>query len=88
MTIGSDAPILLWKVTPPSGGAQLWAAPLKITVGALAAALLCYPSLYIFSCIAGADARPAGTPKPALWQVNSGWSQRDTPARRAGLPPE
>ena len=44
-----------------SGGTQLWAAPLKITLGALAAGLLCYPSLYIFSCMAGADARPGET---------------------------
>lgn len=41
-----------------AGGHQLWAAPLKITLGALAAGLLCYPSLYVFSCLAGAEAGP------------------------------
>lgn len=40
-----------------SGGRQLWAAPLKVSLGALASALLCFPSLYIFSCLSGADFR-------------------------------
>lgn len=40
-----------------SGDTQLWAAPLKMTGGALFAALICLPSLYIFSCLCGADAR-------------------------------
>lgn len=35
---------------------QLWAAPLKITVGLLIAGLICFPSLYIFSCLAGSRA--------------------------------
>lgn len=40
-----------------SGGDQLWAAPLKITAGLLASALICLPSLYIFACLSGAQAR-------------------------------
>ncbi|BCU76048.1 hypothetical protein [Luteolibacter sp. LG18] len=32
---------------------QLWAAPLKITAGLAIAALICFPSLYIFSTLAG-----------------------------------
>lgn len=32
---------------------QLWAAPLKLAVGAFFAALICYPSLYIFASLAG-----------------------------------
>jgi hypothetical protein len=35
---------------------QLWAAPLKITLGLLIAGLICFPSLYIFSCLAGSRA--------------------------------
>ncbi|GAA5130874.1 hypothetical protein JIN84_05285 [Luteolibacter yonseiensis] len=33
---------------------QLWAAPLKITTGLLFSGLICFPSLYIFSTLAGA----------------------------------
>lgn len=44
-----------------SGGTQLWAAPVKVTLGALAASLICLPSLYIFSALAGMDLRPAQT---------------------------
>jgi hypothetical protein len=40
-----------------SGAAQLWIAPLKITGGLLVAALICLPSLYIFSCLSGSQAR-------------------------------
>lgn len=40
-----------------SGGDQLWAAPLKISLGMLAALLICLPSLYVFSALAGIDAR-------------------------------
>ncbi len=35
---------------------QLWAAPLKIAAGVLVAAVICFPSLYIFSCLAGSRA--------------------------------
>jgi hypothetical protein len=38
-----------------SWGRQIWAAPLKITAGSFLAVLLCAPSLYIFSCLAGAE---------------------------------
>lgn len=37
-----------------SGGTQLWASPLKITAGALVAAIICLPSLYVFTCLGGA----------------------------------
>jgi len=40
-----------------SGGAQLWAAPLKIVGGLWISALICLPSLYIFSCLSGSQAR-------------------------------
>ncbi len=40
-----------------SGGQQLWAAPVKIAVGLLISALICLPSLYIFSCLSGSRAR-------------------------------
>lgn len=40
-----------------SGGTQLWAAPLKITLGISIAVLICLPSLYIFSALDGLDAR-------------------------------
>jgi hypothetical protein len=33
---------------------QLWAAPAKITVGLLFSGVICFPSLYIFSTLAGA----------------------------------
>jgi hypothetical protein len=36
---------------------QLWAAPLKLSGGLLAAALLCFPSLYIFTCLSGSEAK-------------------------------
>lgn len=39
-------------------GDQLWLAPAKITVGVLLAALICLPSLFVFSCLAGADSEP------------------------------
>jgi hypothetical protein len=40
-----------------SGGAQLWAAPAKTAAGLLLSALICLPSLYIFSCLGGSQAR-------------------------------
>ena len=40
-----------------SGGIQLVAAPLKITLGMLAAALICFPSLFIFTCLSGAEVK-------------------------------
>lgn len=43
-----------------SGGAQLWAAPLKVGGGLLLAALICFPSLYIFSCLANSPLRLGG----------------------------
>lgn len=33
---------------------QLWAAPVKITLGLIFSGLICFPSLYIFSTLAGA----------------------------------
>jgi hypothetical protein len=40
-----------------SGGMQLWAAPVKIAAGLMISALICVPSLYIFTCLSGSQAR-------------------------------
>src|SRR5206468_2692813 len=40
-----------------SMGDQLWAAPVKIAGGLLFATLICLPSLYIFTCLSGSQAR-------------------------------
>jgi hypothetical protein len=40
-----------------SGGEQLWIAPAKITLGLMISALICLPSLYIFTCLSGSQAR-------------------------------
>src|ERR1017187_5311396 len=39
--------------------AQLWAAPVKIAGGLVVSALICLPSLYIFTCLSGSQARLA-----------------------------
>ena len=36
---------------------QLWAAPAKIALGLVISGIICLPSLYIFSCLSGAQAR-------------------------------
>ena len=43
-----------------SGGTQLWAAPLKVGGGILLAALICFPSLYVFSCLANSPLKLNG----------------------------
>ena len=40
-----------------SGGTQLWIAPAKIAAGLMISALICLPSLYIFTCLSGSQAR-------------------------------
>jgi hypothetical protein len=40
-----------------SGGEQWWAAPLKIAGGLFVSGLICLPSLYIFACLGGSQAR-------------------------------
>ncbi len=40
-----------------SGGTQLWAAPVKIAAGLILSAVICLPSLYIFACLSGTQAR-------------------------------
>ena len=40
-----------------TGGMQLWAAPAKIATGLMISALICLPSLYIFTCLSGSQAR-------------------------------
>ena len=40
-----------------SGGSQLWIAPVKISLGLMLSALICLPSLYIFTCLSGSQAR-------------------------------
>jgi len=42
-----------------SGGDQLWAAPVKIAGGLLVSAAICLPSLFIFTCLSGAQSRLA-----------------------------
>jgi hypothetical protein len=42
-----------------SQGVQLWAAPAKVAGGLLLSALICLPSLYIFTCLSGSQARLA-----------------------------
>jgi hypothetical protein len=42
-----------------TGGTQLWAAPVKIAIGLLISAGICLPSLYIFACLSGSQARLA-----------------------------
>jgi hypothetical protein len=42
-----------------SMGAQLWVAPVKIALGMLISAIICLPSLYIFACLSGSQARLA-----------------------------
>lgn len=41
-----------------SWGSQVWAAPLKITGGIFFSTLICYPSLFIFTCLSGLDVKP------------------------------
>jgi hypothetical protein len=43
-----------------SGGTQILAAPLKISLGALAVVVICLPSLFIFACLTGADVTMRG----------------------------
>jgi hypothetical protein len=38
-----------------SGGEQMLAAPLKISLGAVTSLLICLPSLFIFACLTGAE---------------------------------
>ena len=40
-----------------SGGVQWWAAPVKTVGGTFLSALICVPSLYIFTCLSGAEVR-------------------------------
>ncbi|MGB1261143.1 MAG: hypothetical protein ACPG6P_13950 [Akkermansiaceae bacterium] len=40
-----------------SAGDQLWAAPVKVIGGVFFSSLICLPSLYIFGCLSGMDAR-------------------------------
>jgi hypothetical protein len=42
-----------------SMGQQFWAAPVKIAAGLMISALICLPSLYIFACLSGSQARLA-----------------------------
>jgi hypothetical protein len=42
-----------------SGHEQWWAAPVKIASGLLISTLICLPSLYVFACLSGSQARLA-----------------------------
>ena len=44
-----------------SGGAQWWAAPLKIASGLLLSAAICLPSLFVFACLSGIEIRVSDT---------------------------
>jgi hypothetical protein len=44
-----------------SGGIQLLYVPLKLTLGVFCCALLCLPSLHVFSCLSGAEQRVKDT---------------------------
>lgn len=41
-----------------SGGIQWYMSPVKIIVGLMLAIIFCFPSLYIFICLAGIDVKP------------------------------
>ena len=55
--IGVTAAIAGFVMALFSGGLQLVFVPLKLTLGVFCAALLCLPSLHVFSCLAGAGQR-------------------------------
>ncbi len=38
-----------------TGGDQLWAVPVKVLIGTFLSALICLPSLYILTCLAGGE---------------------------------
>ncbi len=61
ITLGLFALVLLagygLAVGSFSGGTQWWAAPLKTVAGTFLSALICLPSLYIFTSLSGADVR-------------------------------
>jgi hypothetical protein len=40
-----------------TGGNQIWVAPAKIAIGTTLSILICLPSLYVFTCLSGIDAR-------------------------------
>ncbi len=40
-----------------SGGAQIWAASVKVTIGIAISGMICLPSLYILTCLSGSQAR-------------------------------
>src|SRR3954470_5424740 len=40
-----------------AGGAQFWIVPAKLALGTVLSVLICLPSLYIFACLSGMDAR-------------------------------
>ena len=42
-------------------GDQLWAAPVKIAGGLLFSSIICLPSLYVFTCLSGSQARLSET---------------------------
>jgi hypothetical protein len=52
-----------------AGGHQLWAVPLKVSLGALAGLAICLPSLYIFVCLAGGAQSFAQVRRTALLAV-------------------
>lgn len=44
-----------------SGGTQLWAAPVKVSLGILFSSIICFPSLYIFAALDGSTSSVMGS---------------------------
>jgi hypothetical protein len=59
--IGVTASLTGLVMSAFSGGLQLVFVPIKLTLGAFCAALLCLPSLHVFSCLSGAGQRVRDT---------------------------
>jgi len=53
-----------------SGGYQILISPTKIAVGIFISAIICFPSLYIFISLSGADLRPSFVSKGLLISIS------------------
>jgi len=59
--VGATASLVGFVMALFSGGPQLLFVPLKVTLGVFCCALLCLPSLHVFSCLSGAEQRVKDT---------------------------
>lgn len=59
--VGATASLTGLVMSLSSGGLQLVYVPLKVTLGVFGCALLCLPSLHVFSCLSGAGQRVKDT---------------------------